>query len=214
MDESLKQYTAFTVGTLGFFKCNHMPFGLCNAPAMFQWLMQNCLEELNLIYCPIYLDNIVVFSHTVEEHLHWLHFVFDQFREHNLKLKLSKCNLFKEEITYLAHQVSKDGVQPSKSNLKAIAECALPQTYTEVCAFLGLVGPYRRFIKGLHILHSHLMNIWLERDPAGSQSECHFQRMPWRLLRYWNRCTWQLQFWLSLTTPNHSCWRLMCPRTD
>ena len=61
MDESLKQYTAFTVGNLGFFESDCMLFGLCNAPAMFQQLMQNCLGELNLIYCLIYLDNIVIF---------------------------------------------------------------------------------------------------------------------------------------------------------
>ena len=76
MDESFKQYTMFTIGNLGFFDCNHMPFGLCNAPATFQGLMQNCLGELNLIYCLIYLDNIVVFSHMAEEHLHHLCVVF------------------------------------------------------------------------------------------------------------------------------------------
>ena len=160
MEESSKQYTMFTVGSLGFFKCDCMPFGLCNAPATFQWLMQNCLAELNLIYCLIYLDDIVIFLHNAEEYLHCLHVIFHWFREHNLKLKPSKCTLFKEEITYLAHQVSKDGVQPSDSNLKAIAECTPPQTYTEVCAFLGLVGHYQRFIKGFaHIaqpLNDHL----------------------------------------------------------
>ena len=57
MEEALKQYTAFTVGNLGFFKCDHMPFGLCNVPATFQWLIQNCLGKLNLIYCLIYLDD-------------------------------------------------------------------------------------------------------------------------------------------------------------
>ena len=77
MDESSKQYTTFTVGNLGFFECDHMPFGLCNAPATFQQLMQNCLGELNLIYCLIYLDDIVVFLHTAEEHLHHLCVVFD-----------------------------------------------------------------------------------------------------------------------------------------
>ena len=133
---------------LGFFECNHMPFGLYNAPATFQQLVENCLGELNLIYCLIYLDDIVIFSHTAEEHLHHLHIVFDQFTEYNLKLKPSKHNFFREEITYLAHQVSKDGVWPSNLNLMAIAVCMPPQTYTEVCAFLGLVGHYRRFIKG------------------------------------------------------------------
>ena len=103
MDKLSKQYTAFTVGNLGFFKCDCMPFWLCNAPATFQRLMQNCLGELNLTYCLIYLDNIVVFSQTAEEHLHHLCFIFDQFREHNLKLKPSKCSFFREEITYLAH---------------------------------------------------------------------------------------------------------------
>ena len=95
MKEVLKQYTAFTVGNLGFFKCNCMPFGLCNALVIFQWLMQNCLGELNLIYCLIYLDDLIVFSHTVKEHLHRLHVMFDQLREYNLKLKLLKCSLFK-----------------------------------------------------------------------------------------------------------------------
>ena len=70
MDEALKQYTAFTVGNLGFFKCDRMPFGLCNALATFQWLMQNCMGELNFIYCLIYLDDLIVFSRTAEEHLH------------------------------------------------------------------------------------------------------------------------------------------------
>ena len=77
MDELSKQYTMFTVGNLGFFDCDHMPFGLCNASATFQQLMQNCLGELNLIYCLIYLDDIVIFLQTAEEHLHHLHIVFD-----------------------------------------------------------------------------------------------------------------------------------------
>ena len=98
MDESSKQYTAFTIGNLGFFKCDQMPFGLCYAPATFQQLMQNCLGELNLIYCLMYLDDIVVFLHTAEEHLHCLCVVFDQFREHNLLLKLSKCNFLEKKL--------------------------------------------------------------------------------------------------------------------
>ena len=128
MDKLLKQYTACTVGNLGFFKCDCMPFGLCSAPAMFQRLMQNCLGKLNLNYCLIYLDDIVIFSQTVEEHLHCLCIIFDWFREYNMKLKPSKCNFFRNEITYLAHQVSKDGVCPSNSNLEVITECTPPQT--------------------------------------------------------------------------------------
>ena len=102
-EETSKQYTTITVGNLSFFKCDCMLFGLCNVPAMFLRLMQICLSELNLIYCLICLDNIIVFSQMMEEHLHRLCVVFDQFREYNLKLKPSKCSLFKEEINYLAH---------------------------------------------------------------------------------------------------------------
>ena len=170
MDESSKQYTMFTIGNLGFFKCSWMPFGLCNAPTTFQWLMQNCLGEFNLIYCLTYLDDKVVFLHTAEEHLHCLCVVFVWFREHNLKLKLLECNFFREEITYLAHRVSKDGVQSNNMNLKAIAECALPQTYTEVHAFLGLGGHYRGFIKGFaHIVQP--LNEHLTREGASKKLE-------------------------------------------
>ena len=70
MEEVSKQYTTFTVGNLGFFECNWMPFGLCNALATFQQLMQNCMGELNLIYCLMYLDDLIVFLQTMEEHLH------------------------------------------------------------------------------------------------------------------------------------------------
>ena len=103
MEEASKHYTTFTVGNLWFFECNCMPFQLCNMLATFQQLMQNCLGELNLIYCLIYLNDFIVFLQTAEEHLHHLHVMFDRLREYNLKLKLSKCSLFKEEIDYLAH---------------------------------------------------------------------------------------------------------------
>ena len=92
MDEVSKQYTTFTVGNLGFLECERMPFGLCNAPATFQWLMQNCMGELNFFYCLIYLDDLIVFLQTAEEHLHQLHVVFDCLREYNLKLKPLKCS--------------------------------------------------------------------------------------------------------------------------
>ena len=89
-----QQYMAFTVGNLGFYEFTHMPFRLCNAPTMFQHLMQNTLGELNLTYCVIYLDNVIVFGCTEEEHLEHLHVVFERFQEFNLKLKPSKCLFF------------------------------------------------------------------------------------------------------------------------
>ena len=86
-----QQYTAFTVGNLGFYEFTRMPFGLCNAPVTFQHLMQNTLGVLNLMYCILYLDDVIVFAHTEEEHLERLRVVFERFAEFNLKLKPSKC---------------------------------------------------------------------------------------------------------------------------
>ena len=110
--------------------------------------MQNCLGKLNLIFYLIYLDDLIMFLQMAEEHLHRLCIVFNQLMEYNLKLKLSKCSLFKEEINYLVHWVSKQGVRPSDVNLRAITKCALLQTYMDICAFLGLISHYQWFIKG------------------------------------------------------------------
>ena len=148
MDEESKQYTAFMLGSMGLYECESMPFGLCNAPPTFQRLMQNCLGELSLTYCLIYLDDVIIFSQIEKEHLERMRVVFDCLREHGLKLKPSKCDMFKTEINYLAHHVSKKGALPSKKNLEAIAECPPPDTYTKVKSFVGLVGHYQCFIKG------------------------------------------------------------------
>ena len=101
----LQQYTAFMLGNLGFYEFTHMPFRLCNAQATFQHLMQNTLGELNLTYCMIYLDDVIIFGHTEEEHLEHLQVVIEWFQEFNLKLKPLKCSFFQSEIIYLAHHV-------------------------------------------------------------------------------------------------------------
>ena len=108
-----QQYMAFMVGNLGFYEFTRMPFGLCNAPTTFQHLMQNTLGELNLTYCVIYLDDIIVFSRMEKEHLEHLHVVFKRFREFNLKVKPLKCSFFQLEIVYLAHHISWRGILPS-----------------------------------------------------------------------------------------------------
>ena len=147
MDEESKQYTAFTLGSMGLYECESMPFGLCNTQPTFHRLMQNCLGELNLTYCLIYLDDVIVFSNTPEEHLQRMRVVFNRLREESLKLKLSKCEVFKSEINCLAHHMSQKGVLPSKKNLESIAQCPSLDTYTKVKSFMGLVGHYRCFIK-------------------------------------------------------------------
>ena len=159
MDEESKQYTAFTLGSMGLYECESMPFGLYNAPPTFQRLMQNCLGELNLTYCLIYLDDVMVFCDMPEEHLRRMRVVFDCLREHGLKLKPSKCEVFKSEINYLAHHMSQKGVLPSKKNLELIAQCPPPDTYTKVKSFVGLVGHYRHFIKGFAKIAAPLDNL-------------------------------------------------------
>ena len=155
-----QQYTAFTVGNLRFFKFTRMPFGLCNAPATFQHLMQNTLGELNLMCCIIYLHNMIVFSRTEEEHLEHLRVVFERFREFNLKLKPSKCSFFQSEIIYLAHHVSWRGFLPSWENVWAVQKFLMPETYMQVCVFCGLVGITGGLSRGLPILHPPCMTCW------------------------------------------------------
>ena len=91
---------------------------------------------------------MIVFSDMPEEHLWRMRVVFDCLHEHGLKLKLSKYEVFKSETNYLAHHVSQKGVLPSKKNLESIVQCPPPDMYTKVKSFVGLVGHYRRFIKG------------------------------------------------------------------
>ena len=154
-----QQYTAFIVGNLGFYEFMRMPFRLCNALVTFQHLMQNTLGELNLTYCVIYLDDMIVFGHMEKEHLERLRVVFERFREFNLKLKPSKCSFFQLEIMYLAHHISWRGILPSWENVRAVQEFPMPETSTQVRAFCGLAGYYRRFIKGFTNIACPLYNV-------------------------------------------------------
>ena len=126
MSEKSRQYTTFTVGSLGVYEFLRMPYRLCNAPATFQRLMQNCLGELNLTYALVYLDNVIVYSKMEEDHLRRLQAGFKRFHEHRLKLKPSKCSFLCKQITFLGHEISADGMKPGTLNLKGIAEMAPP----------------------------------------------------------------------------------------
>ena len=148
MDEESRQYTTFTVGSMGVYEFLCMPYGLCNAPTTFQHLMQNCLGELNLTYALIYLDNVIIYSITEDEHLVRLRTILERFMENGLKLKPSKCNFFRMEINYFGHKVSAAGIEPGTEGLKGIAGIAPPATYTQVCKFLGAMGYFCHFIKG------------------------------------------------------------------
>ena len=170
MSEKSRQYTAFTVGSLGVYEFLQMPYGLCNAPATFQRLMQNCLGELNLTYALVYLDDMIVYSNTEEDHLRWLQAVFKHFHEHGLKLKPLKCSFLCKQITFLGHEISADGMKPSTLNLKGIAVMAPPANYTEARHFLGMTGFFRRFIKNYAHIAKPLNDI-LEGEASKMKSE-------------------------------------------
>ena len=158
MVEESRQYTTFTVGSMGIYEFLCMPYGLCNTLAMFQHLMQNCLRELNLMYALIYLDNVIVYSKT-EDHLTHLRAVLERFMESGLKLKPSKCNFFRTEISYLGHKVSATSMEPGTDGLKGIVEIMPPAMYTQVRKFLGTTGYFRCFIKGYAKIVKPLNNL-------------------------------------------------------
>ena len=114
MDEEHKPLTTFTVGLLGFYEYNRMPFRLTNAPATFQQLMETCLGDLDFNWCIIYLDYIVIFSKDLASHLERLEAMFQKLEWAGLKLKTSKCKLFCRQITNLGHIVSVQGIVTDK----------------------------------------------------------------------------------------------------
>ena len=170
MAKDSQQYTAFMVGSMGVYEFLRMLYGLCNAPATFQRFMQNCLGELNLTYALIYLDDVIVFYQTEEEHLHRLQVVFYRFLEHGFKLKPSKCHFLQNEIMFLGHEISAEGMKPGTANLKAIAEMALPKMYTEIRCFTGMMGFFRRFIKGYSKI-AKLLNDLLKGEASKLKAE-------------------------------------------
>ena len=125
-----------------------MPFGLCNAPATFSRLMDNVLSGLSWEVCLYYLNDIIVFSKEWREHLERLRMVFLRLREANLRLDPCKCTLAKMSVTFLGDHVSEDGLRPDPRLLESISKIPIPNTLTQVRSFLGLVGYYRRFIRG------------------------------------------------------------------
>jgi transposase InsO family protein len=147
MDEQHKQRTAFTVGPLGFFEYNRMPFGLVNAPATYQRLMEECLGDLHTTICFIYLDDLIIFSKTYEEHLERLEMVFERLRQHNLKLSPKKCSFIKRRVKYVGHIVSENGVEADPDKIDKVVNWPTPTSPEDVRKFLGFAGYYRKYVK-------------------------------------------------------------------
>ncbi|GBL62294.1 Retrovirus-related Pol polyprotein from transposon 297 [Araneus ventricosus] len=141
-----REKTAFTTGQ-GLWKFKVMPFGLCNAPATFERLMETVLRGLSSEACLVYLDDIIVVGRTFEEHLDNLRKVFQRLQKAKLKLNLKKCRFFQKEVTYLGHVISAEGVKTVPEKIKAVVDWPRPETVHDLRSFLGLCTYYRRFVK-------------------------------------------------------------------
>ncbi|KAL0820853.1 hypothetical protein ABMA28_005522 [Loxostege sticticalis] len=149
--------TAFTT-QFGHYEFKRMPFGLKTAPATFQRAMDNVLRGLQGEHCLVYLDDIIVFSLSLEEHINKLKIVFETLRKSNFKVQLDKSEFFKKEVLYLGHTITKDGLKPNEDKVLAVLNYPIPKTIKEIKAFLGLIGYYRRFIKDFSKITKPLTN--------------------------------------------------------
>ena len=174
MEESCKDMTAFTVGPLGHYRCERMPFGLTNAPATFQRLMETCLEDLHLKWCIIYLDDVIIFSDSPEDHLVRLRAVLEKLQKAGLKINPKKCEFFQQRIKYLGHIVSKDGIETDPEKISAVVHWPRPSTVTEMKSFLGFTNYYRKFIPRYAKIARPLNKLI-----AGENNNKKHQKIPW-----------------------------------
>src|SRR5436190_1835369 len=132
-----------------------MPFGLVNAPATFQRMMNIALGELVNDICLVYLDDIIIFGNTIEEHLSNIQKVFDKLRRANLKIQIDKSEFFKTEVEYLEFIISKDGLKPNQKKVETIDKITISKTVKEIKSFRGKLSWYKRFIPNFSKLTKH-----------------------------------------------------------
>lgn len=138
--------TAFNVEN-GHYEFLRMPFGLKNAPSTFQRVMDNVLREHIGVRCLVYMDDIIVFSTSLKEHLDNLRKIFETLRKYNMKIQLDKSEFLKKEVAFLGHIVTRDGVQPNPDKIETIRKWPIPTDEKQLRGFLGILGYYRKFIK-------------------------------------------------------------------
>ena len=143
LGKSSRAKTAF-VTPFGKYEFLMVPFGLAQAPAYFQLLMNKVLEGLS--FAMTYLDDIIIFSDNESDHLEHLEIIFHRLKEAGLKMKHSKCDIFKSEIHYLGHLISADGIRPLPNKLDSIKHMPAPKDAKEIKQFFGLPGYYRKFV--------------------------------------------------------------------
>jgi len=125
-----------------------MPFGLTNAPVSFMCLMNNVLSKYLEKIVIVFIDDLLIYSKSMEEHEEHLRIILQILRENKLYAKFRKCEFFKDHIQYLGHVISKDGISVDPDKIKAIINWHVPKDVPEVRYFMGITGYYRKFIEG------------------------------------------------------------------
>ena len=138
--------------------------------------MESCLGELHLQYYIIYLDDIIIFSKTPEEHLHRLKLVFQKIWEAGLKLKPSKCEFFRTKLEYLGHIVSEKGIETKPKKIQVIWDWPHLTNITETCSFLGLCNYYRKFIKDYAKIAQPLYKLISGENSKGKRNEVEWDQ--------------------------------------
>ncbi|XP_034560089.1 uncharacterized protein LOC117827597 [Notolabrus celidotus] len=146
MKEEDKEKTAF-ICPLGFYQFERMPQGITGAPATFQRLMEKAVGDMNLLQVLVYLDDLIVFGRTLEEHEERLLKVLDRLQEVGLKISVDKCQFCQTKVKYVGHIVSADGIAADPAKIEAVASWPRPHNLKALRSFLGFCGYYRRFIK-------------------------------------------------------------------
>ncbi|UYV78594.1 hypothetical protein LAZ67_16002094, partial [Cordylochernes scorpioides] len=131
----------------GLFRFKRMPFGLANAPSFFQSFMDRILAGINGVIC--YIDDVLVSTASVEEHIAVLKTIFVRLQKHNIKLKREKCEFLRREIQYLGHLIKEDGIRPLDDKIQGLQKAKSPTNVSELRSFLGLVNYYGKFIPNL-----------------------------------------------------------------
>ena len=146
LDPEARKYT--TINTQrGLFEYTRLPFGIASAPAMFQRTMESLLADIPM--CKPYLDDIIISGKTDEEHLSNLQAVLSRLQSSGLRLKKEKCALMKDSVVYLGHYLDKSGLRPLQDKVDAIRQAERPVNQSQLQAYLGLLGYYRKFIPNL-----------------------------------------------------------------
>ena len=158
IEESDKEKTAF-ITYEGLFEWNTMPMGLTNSPSAFQRNMERVLSGLNWKICLVFIDDIIVFSKDFNQHIQDLHEILTRLRRFGLKIKLDKCHFCRKNLPYLGVIISGENVLMDPAKITSIKNMTIPQSVTEVKAFLGLSGYYRRFIEDYAYLAKPLNEI-------------------------------------------------------